>query len=438
VKVTDKKEEDRQAILTIEVEATELEQSMESAYRRLVKKVDIPGFRVGKATREVLERHVGRDKLTEEALNDLLPRVTQEAIIQQEITAFARPTVEVTQNEPLVFTATVPLPPIVELGDYKSIRLKPQPVKVKASEVNAILEQLRHQKATYEPMERAVKLNDLVVFDIEASVDGKAFMGQKGAQYPVQADANYPAPGFSQELVGLKRDQDKEFKLTFPDGYGRKELAGKEALYKVKILEVKEEKLPPLDDEFATGMNPEFKTLADLKGRVSASLMERAETAAMQEFEDALIKEATKMSQVAYPSVLVDIEVERMINQQLKRLQYASRSPEEFQDRISKTPVDTLRKEYRTGAEERVNWSLVLGQIALAQKIGVIDKEIDEHIEKLVKGAEDEAEGKQKLNTEESREQVRQVLLTAKIMDHLKEVAGGPAKKTKKKQKETK
>jgi trigger factor len=438
VKVTDKKEEDRQAILTIEVEATELEQSMESAYRRLVKKVDIPGFRVGKATREVLERHVGRDKLTEEALNDLLPRVTQEAIIQQEITAFARPTVEVTQNEPLVFTATVPLPPIVELGDYKSIRLKPQPVKVKASEVNAILEQLRHQKATYEPMERAVKLNDLVVFDIEASVDGKAFMGQKGAQYPVQADANYPAPGFSQELVGLKRDEDKEFKLTFPDGYGRKELAGKEALYKVKILEVKEEKLPPLDDEFATGMNPEFKTLADLKGRVSASLMERAETAAMQEFEDALIKEATKMSQVAYPSVLVDIEVERMINQQLKRLQYASRSPEEFQDRLSKTPVDTLRKEYRTGAEERVNWSLVLGQIALAQKIGVIDKEIDEHIEKLVKGAEDEAEGKQKLNTEESREQVRQVLLTAKIMDHLKEVAGGPAKKTKKKQKETK
>jgi trigger factor len=438
VKVTDKKEEDRQAVLTIEVEAAELEQSMESAYRRLVKKVDIPGFRAGKATREVLERHVGRDKLTEEALNDLLPRVTQEAIIQQEITAFARPTVEVTQNEPLVFTATVPLPPIVELGDYKSIRLKPQPVKVKASEVNAILEQLRHQKATYEPMERAVKLNDLVVFDIEASVDGKAFMGQKGAQYPVQADANYPAPGFSQELVGLKRDEDKEFKLTLPDGYGRKELAGKEALYKVKILEVKEEKLPPLDDEFATGMNPEFKTLADLKGRVSASLMERAETAAMQEFEDALIKEATKMSQVAYPSVLVDIEVERMINQQLKRLQYASRSPEEFQDRISKTPVDTLRKEYRTGAEERVNWSLVLGQIALAQKIGVIDKEIDEHIEKLVKGAEDEAEGKQKLNTEESREQVRQVLLTAKIMDHLKEVAGGPAKKTKKKQKETK
>jgi trigger factor len=438
VKVTEKKEEDNQAVLTIAVEATEVERSMDGAYHRLVKKVDIPGFRAGKATREVLERHVGRDKLMEEALSELLARLTHEAIAQQEINAFARPTVEVTQNEPLVFTATVPLPPIVELGDYKSIRLKPKPVKVKASEVNAILEQLRHQKANYEPVERAVKLNDLVVFDIEAIADGKAFMGQKGAQYPVQPDANYPAPGFSQELVGLKRDESKEFKLTFPEGYGRKELAGKEALYKVKIIEVKEEKLPPLDDEFAKGMNPEFKTVADLKGRVSASLKERGDKTSMQEFEDSLIQEATKMSQVTYPPVLVDMEVERMINQQLKRIQYASRSPEEFQERLSKTPVDDLRKEYRPGAEERVKWSLVLGQIALAQKIGVTDKEIDEHIEKLIKESEDEAEAKKKLTTEESREQVKQVLLTAAIIDHLKAVASGPAKKTKKKQEEAK
>jgi FKBP-type peptidyl-prolyl cis-trans isomerase (trigger factor) len=141
---------------------------------------------------------------------------------------------------------------------------------------------------------------------------------------------------------------------------------------------------------------------------------------------------------VAYPPVLVDIEVERMINQQLKRWQYASRSPEEFQDRLSKISVDDLRKEYRPAAEERVQWSLVLGQVALSQKIDVIDKEIDVHIESLVKGAEDEAEENKRLNTEESREQVRQVLLTAKIMDHLKEVAGGPVRKTKKKQKETK
>ena len=238
--------------------------------------------------------------------------------------------------------------------------------------------------------------------------------------------------------MGLKRDDDKEFKLTFPEDYGRKELAGKEALYKVKIIEVKEEKLPPLDEEFAKGMNPEFKTVADLKGRVSASLKERAEKTAMQDFEDTLIKDATKMSQVAYPPVLVDIEVERMINQQLKRWQYASRSPEEFQDRLSKISVDNLRKEYRPAAEERVQWSLVLGQVALSQKIDVIDKEIDVHIESLVKGAEDEAEENKRLNTEESREQVRQVLLTAKIMDHLKEVAGGPVRKTKKKQKETK
>ena len=183
MKVTDKKEENMQAILTIEVEAAEVERSMESAYRRLVKKVDIPGFRSGKATREVLERHIGREKLTEESLSDLLPRLTQEAITKQEIIPFARPTVEVTKNEPLVFTATIPLPPTVELGKYKSIRLKPKPVRVKATEVKAIMEQLRHQKATYEPVERPVKLSDLAVFDIEAGVDGKPFMSQKGAQY---------------------------------------------------------------------------------------------------------------------------------------------------------------------------------------------------------------------------------------------------------------
>ena len=439
MKVIEKKVENSQALLTIEMTPAEVEASLERSYHRLVKKADIPGFRKGRAPRAVLEHHIGKDKLLDDALNDLLPQACEDALKEQEIQAFARPTVEVTKTEPLVFKATVPLPPSIELGDYHSIKDKPKPVRLKETDVNAIIDQLRHQRATWEPVERPVQLNDLVVIDVEGSADGKTFINQHGAQYPVRQDANYPAPGFAQKLLGMKRDEERQFSLKFPDGYGRSELSEKEASFRVKVFEVKEEKLPELDDEFAKGVNPEFETLEALRQQVSANLKQRAQDKARQDFEDRVIEAATKMSRVEYPPVLVDMEVDRMVGQQVQRWQIAARSPEEFRERLIQTPVEKLREEYRPSATERVTQSLVLGQIAVEEKIEVSDQEVDNHILRLTEGdAEDKEEQQKKLDTPENREHIRQLLLTRKIIERLAEIARGSAKKIKKKQKEAK
>lgn len=333
----------------------------------------------------------------------------------------------------------MPLPPSVELGDYHSIKDKPKPVRLKETDVNAIIDQLRHQRATWEPVERPVQLNDLVVIDVEGSADGKTFINQHGAQYPVRQDANYPAPGFAQKLLGMKRDEERQFSLKFPDGYGRSELSGKEASFRVKVFEVKEEKLPELDDEFAKGVNPEFETLEALRQQVSTNLKQRAEDKVRQDFEDRVIEAATKMSRVEYPPVLVDMEVDRMAGQQVQRWQMAARSPEEFRERLIQTPVEKLREEYRPSATERVTQSLVLGQIAVEEKIEVSDQEVDKHIERLTEGAAEDKEEQQKnLDTPENREHIRQLLLTRKTIERLAEITRGSAKKIKKKQKEAK
>lgn len=447
MKVTDKKTEASQVILTIELEPSDVEGYLEKSYKKMVQKAEIPGFRKGKAPRPVLESHIGKDELLNDALNSLLPKVCQEVIEEQKIIAFAQPTVEVTQTEPVVFKATVPLPPTVELGEYGTIRAKPKRATAKKAEVNALLEQLRRQRATWEPVERPVKFDDLVVIDVSGTIDGEPYVNHEGAQYPVRRDASYPAPGFAEELIGLKRDGEKEFNLTFPKDYPKEKLVGKEALFKVKVIEVKEEKLPLLDDELAKGLDPELKTLQALRQRITSNLKYRAEEKAGQEFENEVIDAAIKMSKVEYPPLLLDMEVDHMISQQMRQLQQTVSSAEEFRQRISQMPAEKIREEMRPKTKERVVRSLVLGKIAAAEKIKVSDKEIKAEIELLTKdtAAEKKEEQLKLLNTDENREQLKQMLVMRKTIETLLDKAkgGGPRKKkasrkTKKKEKEAK
>ncbi len=230
MKVTREKIEDCQAFLTIEMEPAEVEESLEKSYSRLVKKTNVPGFRKGKAPRAMLERHIGKESLFEEALNHLLPEAYEMAIKEVDIEAFARTSIEVAQNDHLVFKATVPLPPTIKLGDYHQVKVTPEPVEVTEDNISAVVEQLRHQHATWEPVERPLGLNDLVVLDIESDIEDKPFINRKGIQYQVLCDQSFPAPGFAEQLVGMKGGEEKEFKLQFPADYPREELAGKEVL----------------------------------------------------------------------------------------------------------------------------------------------------------------------------------------------------------------
>jgi len=228
VKVTNEKTENCQAFLTVEMEPDEVEESLERSYYRLAKKTNIPGFRRGKAPRTILERYIGKESLLEDALNSLLPEAYEKALKEQNIEAFAQPHIEIAQTEPVIFKVAVPLTPTIKLGDYHHIQVAPEPVELTEDDVSAAIEQLRHQHATWEPVERPVAFNDLVVLDVDSDIENKPFINQKGAQYQVLRELPLPAPGFAEQLVGMKRDEEKEFKLQFPSDYPRGELAGKE------------------------------------------------------------------------------------------------------------------------------------------------------------------------------------------------------------------
>jgi len=437
MKVTNEKTEDSQVFLTIEMEPAEMEESLEDSYRRLVKKVNVPGFRKGKAPRAILERHVGQESLLQDALDELVPQAYEKALKEQEIEPFAQPQIEVSQTDPLVFKAVVPLKPVIKLGDYHSVKDKPEPVKVTKNDIKAVIEQLRHQHATWEPVERAVGFGDLVTLNVESNLEGEPFINQNGAQYQVIRDSSSPAPGFAEQLVGMNKNQEKEFKLQFPADYPRNELAAKEASFKASVTEIKQENLPELTDDLAGQVDPEFKTVATLRERISKDLKRTREERSQRDSEDRIIEAVVDLSEVEFPSILVEAEVHRLIDQQAKSLQMRGGNLEQYLSSINKTE-EQLHEELYPVAEKRVAQSLVLGKLAEEEKIEVSAAEIDTEIEESTKSATQNKDELEKvLNTPQARESIEQTLLTRKTVQRLVEIARG-SKKTKEIQKEEK
>jgi trigger factor len=428
VKVTNEKIENSQAFLTVEMEPAELEESLDSSYRRLVKKARIPGFRKGKAPRHIFERYVSRESLLEEALNDLVPQAYEKAIKEQNIEAYAQAQIEITQTEPVVFKAVVPLRPTVKLGDYHSIQDEQVAVEVTESQVNDVLEQLRHQRAIWEPVERPVEFNDLVVLDVEGSVEDKSFINQKGVQYQVLSDRTTPLPGFAEQLTGMKSNEEKEFRLQIPSDYTDKELAGKEALFKVKTTEIKKEILPELNDEFAKEIDASFENLDTLHQRATSDLKQRVEEQAKADFEERVVDAVVNLSEAEFPPVLVESEIHRMIDQSF---QGSSQTLEDYLKNINKTEEE-LHEELRPLATRRITRSLVLGKVAEEEKIEVNDSEIDTEIENMIISNPDKKdELKKALNTPQIRESIEQTLLTRKTLQRLTEIASSPKETTK-------
>ena len=429
MKVTNEKTENSQAFLTIEMEPAEVEESLEASYHRLVRKTNIPGFRKGKAPRTILERYLGKESLLEDALNNLIPKAYENAIKEQKIEAIAQPHIEIAQTDPLVFKAVVPLAPTIKLGDYHHIQVTPESVELTEDNVNAAIEQLRHQQATWEPVDRPVDFGDLVVLDVDSNIEGKPFINQKGVQYQVLRDVFLPAPGFAEQLSGMKKGDEKEFKLQFPSDYPRGEVAGKEPSFKVKVTEIKQERLPELNDEFASGISPDFKTLDSLREQVSTNLRLGAEEQARVDFEERVIEAAVDLSQVEFPPILVEAEINRLLSQQRRRWQMDDKGLEEYLKSINKTEEE-LREELRPLAAKRVTQSLVLGKIAEEEKIEVGDAETDTEIENMTKNVDENKKDELKglLNAPQARESLKQTLMTRKTIQRLVEIAKGSEK----------
>ena len=423
MKVTNEKTENRQAYLKIEVETAEVETATEKAYHRLVKRVNIPGFRRGNAPRAVFERHFGKHELFHEMLDNLVPDVYRKAVKEQNLEPVAEPQLDLESEEPVVLKAIVPLKPVVNVGDYNTIDLKPNPVEVTDDMINAVIDQLRHQHATWEPVERPVEFNDMVTIDVDSTMKGEPFVNQKGVQYQVTAGNLSPAPGFAEQLVGMKKDEEKGFNLTYPADYPQKEVQGNDVTFKVKAIEIKVEKLPEITDEFAKQLGAEITGVDVMRQKIAEDLKKRVEDRCKRDFEDKVIEAATAMSQVEYPPILVEAEVQRSLERNLRFLQSTGQNIETYLKSINKT-IEQMREELKPNAVKRVEESLVLGKIAEQEKIAVDHDEIHTEIEEMVNNSNgDKEELRKALESQRNHESIEDTLIARKTIQRLTEIA---------------
>ncbi len=422
MKIATQSVENNQAVLQIEVEPGEMEESLDRAYRQLVKRVGVPGFRKGKAPRSVLERYVGKEGLQREAMEDLVPELCTRVIEEQKMEVIAQPQIEIIQSDPVIFKAIFPLRPHVELGDYHTIRVDKQPVEVGDEEINSVINQLRERHAVWSPVERPVNFEDLVVVDIDEEAKDGTVKTYQARQFPLVKDSLIPLPGFAEHLVGMGTGEVKEFALTYPDDHKFKELAGRGTKFKVKLIEVKEKHLPELDDDFAKSLGQGMENLEALRNFVAANLRKAAEEAAKRDYERKLVEVVVGLSKVDFPPVLVDREIDSL----LKERDFIFREQGGLQGylkNLNKTEQG-MKEELRPEAVRRITESLVLGKVIEQEKITVDAAEIAAEIESMTKDAGDRVEEmKRMLGTDQARQVVEERQLSLKALQKLTEIA---------------
>jgi trigger factor len=433
VKVTLDKTENRQAYLTVEMEQAEVDAGLKKAYGRLVQKYVIPGFRKGKAPRSILEQYLGKSALLEDAVEHMAPEAFEKAAEDQKIKAIARPEIQLEKIEPVTYKMVVPLEPAVKLGDYKSIKMAQKVVELKEEEVDKAIEQLRHQHAAWESTEKVIETGDMINLDIESTVGEQPYINQKDAQYQVVKDSDFPIKGFSEELTGLKKEDNKEFKLNFPADYGRAELAGKEVSFKVVIKDIKVEKLAELNDEFAKKVNADYTSYEDFKTKLKEGLLKNAQDTAKREFEQNIIDEVVKMSEVEYPHIMEHEEIDALVNQQLRRWQTDEKGMEEYLKSIQKTS-EQFREDLKPVAVRSLRQSLVMTEVAKAEGIKVEQADLKNEIEGMVKDIDGEQKKKlfELLSYPQNQVNMASSIATRKTVARLTELVTSSEKKEEK------
>lgn len=423
MKVTSEKAEHNQIVLDVEMEPAELDKYLNIAYRHVVQRTAVPGFRRGKAPRDVLERFVGKGTLLEDAIEYLIPEACNKAIEEQKIEPIAHPHVELTSVEPVRFKATVPLKPTVKLCDYKDIRVEPQSVSVTDEQVSAVIEQLREQQAIFTPVDRPVRYSDIITMAIQSCVGERELLNEKETPYRVMKDFDLPLPGFSEKLEGAAKGEQREFSLVFPESHPAAEFRGKECGFKVTVKDIKEKELPALDDAFAKSLGAGIETLDALKEKAKADLTARVEGEERARYEDAALQRLVECAQIDYPPVLLDSEVDRMFRQQEERAERGGRKLKDLLRSTNKTE-EQLKEEMRPIAEKRLVRSLALGQLAEEEKVEVTAEEIAAETTRMSKDAGKKAEEmKQFLELPSVQPSVSNSILTRKTVERLLEIA---------------
>ena len=385
--------EKNMAKLTIEVPAEELEAAIEKAYQKNKGKIQIPGFRKGKVPRKMIEQLYGKEFFYEDAANALIPEAYEKAVEECEDTIVSSPKVDVTQIEggkPFIFTAEVALKPEVTLGKYKGVEVEKIDITVSDEEVDADLNQQRENNSRMVTVERAVADGDVAVIDFEGFVDDVAFEGGKGENYSLAIGSHSFIDNFEEQLIGKNAGEDVEVNVTFPEEYQGKELAGKPAVFKVSIKEVKEKQLPELDDEFASEVS-DFETLAEYKEDIRKKLSEKKEQDAKNAKEDAVIEAIITEAQMEIPDAMIETQQRQMVDDFAQRLQMQGMNLDMYCQYTGQTPASMVES-IKPQALKRIQSRLVLEAVAAAEKIEASEEDFDKEIEKMAASYQMEAD----------------------------------------------
>ena len=422
------KMEKNMAKLTIEVSAEDVEKAMQSAYQKAKGRISIPGFRKGKAPRKMIEQMYGKGVFLEDAVNALIPEHYSKALGECELEIVSQPKIDLVQTEPgkaLIFTAEVAVKPEVTLGEYKGVEVPKSEIEVTDEEVDAEVKKEQEKNSrTINVEDRAAQLNDIVTIDFEGSVDGVPFDGGQATEYPLTLGSNTFIPGFEDQLVGAKVGDDVDVKVTFPEEYQAKELAGKEAIFKCAVKKIEAKELPELDDDFAKDVS-EFDTLAEYKEHVKTNLVEKKENEAKHAKEDAAVDKIIENAQMDIPEAMLETQCRQMLDDFSRRMQSQGLSIDQYFQFTGMT-AEKMMEDMKPQALKRIQTRLVLEKVAEVENIQPTEEEVNEEISKMAEAYKMEADKLKELLGERELEQMKKDMAVQKavtlVADAAKEV----------------
>lgn len=380
------KQEGNVGVLTVEVDVATVNAGLDAAFKKVVKQVNVPGFRKGKMPRPLFEQKFGVESLYQDALDVLLPEAYANAVEEAGISPVDRPEIDIEKmekGENLIFTATVTVKPEVTLGNYKDLEVEKFDATVSDEDVEAALKELQERQAELVVKEEGAAVEgDTAVIDFEGFTDGEAFEGGAGENYSLVLGSNSFIPGFEEQVIGLETGAEKDIEVTFPEEYHAAELAGKPAVFKVKIHEIKTKQLPELDDEFAKDVDDEVETIAELKEKTKAKLEHDKKHEEEHFIQNAVIGQAVENATIDVPEVMIASEVDRMMKDFAGRIQQQGLNLDLYYQ-FSGQDEETLKGQMKEEAEGQVRTSLVLEAIAEAEKLEATDEDVDAELAKM-------------------------------------------------------
>ena len=383
----EKTENTNEVKLEITIDSSKFDEAMKKVYFKSAKYFNIPGFRKGKAPMNIVEKYYGPEIFYEDAFNEIATEEYENMLKEHNIEAVSRPQVDIVQmgkGQDLIFTAIVQTKPEAELGKYKGIEIEKIEYNVSDDDINHELKHMQEKNSRLISIDnRPVESGDITVIDFVGSVDGVEFEGGKAENYELEIGSNTFIPGFEDQIIGMKIDEEKDIKVKFPEEYFSKELAGKDAVFKVTLHEIKKKELPKLDDELAKDVS-EFDTLEELKASIKEKLEEQNKQREKYETQEAVIKAVSEKAKVEIPSGMIEIEVDNMLKDIETRLSYQGLKLEQYLQMMGKTEEE-IRKEYEPQAIEAIKSRLVLEAVIKKEKIEATEEEIKEKLGEMAK-----------------------------------------------------